>query len=152
MKYIERERSKVIGDKRYRMYMSELKRESLGTGLGWFDSGQAWLADFKGYSEDNMQRWEYKTVIAAGEHMGSPDAVIQLQLIDGDRKTPVIKETKGKGLFGSDNLERISLEAFLKSAGRDGWEVTGLTPIEVTGGSNVKLAFLLLMKRPLEEE
>jgi hypothetical protein len=84
-----------------------------------------------------MQRWEYITVIAKDGSIIS---------INGDSEKAITK--KAEGFFGSD--KHFSLEAYLKMAGNDGWEVTGVSPIEGTGEIRGSISFILIMKKPLQ--
>ena len=95
-----------------------------------------------------MQRWEYITLIAKAKGSSyGPFSEVEIYSINGDTLKSITK--LGKGFFGVN--ENILLDTYLKIAGNDGWEVTGLSPINSTGDGHDKLSLIIILKKPLDE-
>jgi hypothetical protein len=80
-----------------------------------------------------MQKWEYLTVTVLRDVILSKE---------GQRVS------KTTGSLGA--LEGERLHDFLKTAGNDGWEVVGLSPI--TGGEGRDISVLIILKRPVDKQ
>lgn len=92
-----------------------------------------------------MQQWEYQTIVVK---IGREK---QIEVIQANNKET--KRLDSGGMFRDPMY--IDLPTFLEQAGRDGWEVVGMSPIthgipssgvQVEGKNRV----LIILKRPLE--
>ncbi len=93
-----------------------------------------------------MKKWRYLTVVAKATH--EHGEFIYIYSINGDTSAPVIK--KRTNLLGSD--EHVQLSDYLDSAGEEGWEVCGMSPITGDGRYSAPVAMMILLKQPTTNE
>ena len=93
-----------------------------------------------------MKKWHYMTITAKALDMSATDIIVTS--IEGDRDAPVVQ--KKKWLLGS--AEKIRLSDYLNSAGEEGWEVTGISPLESSGSATVNTTFVVILKHLTTDE
>ncbi|WP_309687743.1 hypothetical protein [Armatimonas sp.] len=93
-----------------------------------------------------MKKWRYLTVVAkATQETGE---FVYVYSINGDTSAPIIK--KRTNLLGSD--QRVQLSDYLDSAGEEGWEVCGMSPIAGGGQFMYPVSTMILLKQPTTHE
>lgn len=78
-----------------------------------------------------MQKWEYQTLLV---RQGG-DKILEVIQING-------KEAKSEvsgGLISKTRTYQYDLSSYLGMIGREGWEVTGVSPTTTYGGSNASV-------------
>jgi hypothetical protein len=92
-----------------------------------------------------MKKWRYLTVVAKATH--EHGEFIYIYSINGDTSAPIIK--KRTNLLGSD--ERVQLSDYLDSAGEEGWEVCGISPLDGGGQTGLPVSNLIILKKLTSE-
>ena len=85
-----------------------------------------------------MTRWRYRTIVTQS-FIGQ--TLCYVTSIDGDTDAPILSRRML-------HVERILLTDYLASAGEEGWEVCGMSPIEGGGSSGASVPVLIVLKRP----
>jgi hypothetical protein len=91
-----------------------------------------------------MHRWEYQTLLVKQRS----DKVVEVIQVNSKEAKPV-----EPGKFLKDPVY-TDLPIYLGEAGRDGWEVTGVSPVTTalpsSGMGEGRVTILVIMKRPIE--
>lgn len=89
-----------------------------------------------------MKKWRYLTIVAKAT--GETGEFVYVYSINGDKESPILK--KRAHLLASD--ERVQLSDYLDSAGEEGWEVCGMSPITAGIGSMpIPVSIMILLKK-----
>ena len=91
-----------------------------------------------------MLRWEYQTLRAGTDYY---TGALSIFSVNGEHVGKLIK--KGSDIWGEDEYEHPDLQSYLTDAGKEGWDVAGLSPIERGSETSMGIQFVVILKRPL---
>ena len=94
----------------------------------------------------HITQWEYRIVEAEANY--GPDSKLEVMKVD-ESEDLAITRREGGGFFG-ENVYRYDLLAYLNLAGKEGWEVVGVSPIAEGYRSGHEI--VVVLKRPIGRE